>query len=261
MLANYHTHTYLCKHAGGNMEDYVINAIKSKLKILGFSDHAPVAFSTGYKSYFRMEISEHELYVSEVLRFKEKYKDDIKILLGYEAEYYPREFKNMIDVISKYPYDYLILGQHYTHNEYDGFYPGFQTADEEILKDYVRQLICGIETGNFLYVAHPDLINYVGDEKLYVQELQKLCRAAKKAGMPLEYNILGLRQKRNYPNSLFWEIAAKEGNTVVIGSDAHMPQDVFDKENIERAKENIKRMNLTLVKDNILENKNLFRFA
>ncbi len=254
MLANYHTHTYLCKHANGNMEEYVTSAIKSGLKILGFSDHAPIKYSTGYQSYFKMAPKELGLYVTEVLRLKEKYKNDIKILLGYEAEYYPLEFKNMMDVISEFPYDYLILGQHYTQNEYDGFYPGFLTEDEEILKDYVNQLICGIETGMFTYIAHPDLINYAGDEKIYTQELQRLCRAAKKANMPLEYNILGLRQNRNYPNSLFWEIAAKEGNTVIIGSDAHTSGDVFDKENVERAKGEIKRLGLKRVKDNILEN-------
>lgn len=254
MLANYHTHTYLCKHASGNMEDYVINAITSGLQILGFSDHAPIKYSTGYQSYFKMDPEELSIYVSEVLRLKEKYKNDIKIHLGYEAEYYPLEFKNMIDVISKFPYDYLILGQHYTKNEYDGFYPGFRTEDEIILKDYVNQLICGIETGKFLYIAHPDLINYAGDENIYKEELQKLCRSAKKANMPLEYNILGLRQKRHYPNKLFWDIAAKEGNTVIIGSDAHTPVDVFDKESIERAKEEIKSMGLKRVNNNILEN-------
>ena len=88
MLANYHTHTYLCKHANGDMEEYVENAIKSGLHILGFSDHAPVRYSTGYQSYFKMYPEELSLYVSEVLRLKEKYKSDIEILLGYEAEYY-----------------------------------------------------------------------------------------------------------------------------------------------------------------------------
>lgn len=252
MQANYHTHTYLCKHAIGEMEDYVKEAIKSNLKILGFSDHAPIEYSTGYKSYFKMAPNELGLYASEVLRLKEKYKADIEILLGYEAEYYPNEFNNMMNVINKFPYDYLILGQHYTKNEYDGFYPGFRTEDKEIIKDYVNQLICGIETGKFLYVAHPDLINYVGDEKVYTEELQKLCQAAKKANMPLEYNILGMRERRNYPNSLFWEIAAKEGNTVIIGSDAHTPLDVFDGENVKRAKEIIENMGLEIVKDNIL---------
>lgn len=38
---NYHTHTSRCGHAVGEDEEYVINAIKSGIKVLGFSDHVP----------------------------------------------------------------------------------------------------------------------------------------------------------------------------------------------------------------------------
>lgn len=41
MKTNYHTHTYRCKHAMGNDERIVLNAIKADLDILGFSDHTP----------------------------------------------------------------------------------------------------------------------------------------------------------------------------------------------------------------------------
>ena len=38
---NFHTHTYRCKHAVGNEEDYVIEAINQNLTTLGMSDHGP----------------------------------------------------------------------------------------------------------------------------------------------------------------------------------------------------------------------------
>ncbi|MFV0479993.1 MAG: PHP domain-containing protein [Anaerorhabdus sp.] len=38
---NFHTHTYRCKHAIGRDEEYVIEAIKAGVKVLGFSDHMP----------------------------------------------------------------------------------------------------------------------------------------------------------------------------------------------------------------------------
>ena len=43
MKTNYHTHTYRCKHAMGNDERIVLNAIKADLDILGFSD--PVSYT------------------------------------------------------------------------------------------------------------------------------------------------------------------------------------------------------------------------
>ena len=54
--------------------------------------------------------------------------------------------------------------------------------------------------------------------------MRKLCRAAKELDMPLEINLLGLRTGRNYPDDLFWRIAGEEGNTAVLGCDAHKPE-------------------------------------
>ena len=35
----YHTHTYRCGHASGKDEEYVLAAIESGIKVLGFTDH------------------------------------------------------------------------------------------------------------------------------------------------------------------------------------------------------------------------------
>lgn len=37
MIANYHTHTWRCRHADGTEREYVERAIEGGLKILGFS--------------------------------------------------------------------------------------------------------------------------------------------------------------------------------------------------------------------------------
>ena len=48
MKANYHTHTWRCNHASGNERQYVENAIKAGLEVLGFADHTPYPFPAGY---------------------------------------------------------------------------------------------------------------------------------------------------------------------------------------------------------------------
>ena len=50
MIANYHTHTWRCRHADGTEREYVERAIEGGLKILGFSDHSPYPFPEGYDS-------------------------------------------------------------------------------------------------------------------------------------------------------------------------------------------------------------------
>ena len=36
---NYHTHTYRCQHASGDVEDYCEAAVEQGLQVLGISDH------------------------------------------------------------------------------------------------------------------------------------------------------------------------------------------------------------------------------
>ena len=44
MIANYHTHTRRCRHARESEKEYVEEAIRSGLKVLGFSDHTPQVY-------------------------------------------------------------------------------------------------------------------------------------------------------------------------------------------------------------------------
>ena len=87
MIANYHTHTRRCRHARGSEKEYVEEAIRGGLKVLGFSDHTPQVYPGGYVCPAKMEPRELEGYVDCVLALKKEYKSDIEIRLGLEAEY------------------------------------------------------------------------------------------------------------------------------------------------------------------------------
>lgn len=92
-----------------------------------------------------------------------------------------------------------------------------------------------MHTGLFTYFAHPDLIHFQGSEKLYRQHMRDICREAKSCGIPLEFNLLGLSDKKHYPNPLFWEMAAEEGCPCVLGRDAHTPEALLDVKTEEQA--------------------------
>ena len=182
MTANYHTHTYRCHHA--SMEDeraYVEAAIEAGYTELGFADHSPMPLPAGVDESecmrsvnVRMTMEETEGYIERLLSLREEYKKDIKLHIGFEAEYYPAVFDRFIDFISDYPIDYLIMGQHWMNNEYDGPYFGSPTDNPEILRAYVDQVIEGLSSGKFSYLAHPDLPNFSGDEEAYKKEMRRL---------------------------------------------------------------------------------------
>ena len=245
MIANYHTHTARCKHAIGTEEEYVLCAIDAGLEILGFSDHTPYPFRNGYRSGIRMGVEEFTGYAQTVNKLRAQYADRIQIHLGVEAEYYPQLFPALLDILQEQSTEYLLLGQHFLHNEVDGVYAGAPTDDVHILQQYCDQAIDGLYTGMFSCFAHPDLIHYIGDNKIYRDHMRRLCRAANACDVPLEINLLGIQGKRHYPADRFWEIAAEENCTVILGTDAHQPQNLCNVQALQTGEELISRLGIS----------------
>ena len=74
MKANYHTHTARCGHAKGADEDYVRAAIDGGFELLGFSDHMPWPYASGFTNPgVRMALSRMDEYLASAARLREKY--------------------------------------------------------------------------------------------------------------------------------------------------------------------------------------------
>ena len=235
MRANYHTHTKRCHHAYGTEREYVEKAIEAGLKVLGFSDHTPQVYPDGFVCPVKMLPSELEGYVDTVLDLKREYRDDIEILLGLEAEYLETLWEPLLRLLEPYPIEYLILGQHYYGNGVRSPFTGSSTDSTADLKKYCSQTLEAVKTGYFLYFAHPDVIWYTGPDEIYEEEMTKLCRYCAQVGIPMEVNLLGVREDRNYPDERFWKIVAREGNPVIYGYDAHQPDHLLSPEVIAKA--------------------------
>ncbi len=231
MIANYHTHTPRCNHAWGTEAEYVEQALVAGLQILGFSDHSPYVFPGDYYSRFRMRPEKLEEYVSAVLTVRKVYEGRIQIPLGLELEYYPEHLPNLLPLLKDQPLDYLILGQHFVGNEIGDHYSGHPTADKRHMERFCNQVIDAMHSGLFTYFAHPDILNYVGDDHSFWREqVRRICREARQCGIPLEINLLGMLELKHYPNDRFWEIAAEEGCDVILGRDAHEPDQLLMEE-------------------------------
>lgn len=231
MKYNYHTHTYRCHHAYGTEREYVETAIERGLKGLGFSDHVPYPLPVMPKKPFRMSLEETTGYYRTIGELREEYAGEIDIYIGFEAEYYPKHFNDMIEHLEesaaklasgkRVSCEYLILGQHFTFNEYDGQASGSETADERQLASYVENVAAAIETGKITYIAHPDLMRYTGDRHIYDRYMGEMIKCASLHNVPLEINLLGLHTGRHYPCGHFWELVADSEASVVMGCDAH----------------------------------------
>ncbi len=251
MYANYHAHTYRCGHASGTEEEYIKSAISGGIKIMGFSDHVPFAFENGNEYPWHVQTKDAEDYIKTLSELREKYKDEIKIYIGFEMEYIDKHFDEMLEYVKSLGAEFLILGQHFSRfDSFDvAYYSSGPNYDEEILISYTDLVIKAIKTGAFSYIAHPDIFNYDIESKEYKREARRLCEAAKEYDIPLEINLLGIDENRWYPNEVFWSIAGEVGNKVVFGLDAHTAERAYDGEALKIAEAMVEKFSLKLVNE------------
>jgi histidinol phosphate phosphatase HisJ family len=247
-MKNYHTHTYRCHHAIGKEEEYVQKAIEGGYEELGFSDHTPWHYKSHFVSSMRMREEELDGYISSLKKLREKYKNQISIKIGLEVEYFEKYIPWLKKVIKKKDIDYIILGNHFDGSDEYGIYYGMPIEYRDLVK-YVDGVIKGIDTGLFSYVAHPDLACFDSDDKRYVEEYRRLCIHAKKKDIPLEFNLLGYKTNRHYPNPVFWQLVSQIGNKAIIGTDAHEPYRLNDRDTYNQAIEYLNQLGVEITED------------
>lgn len=254
MKTNYHTHTLRCQHASGSELDYVLAAISKGLSELGFSDHAPYI-----DNRFGLRMPYHELndYIHEVHHLKKCYEDQIKIYCGLEIEYDPNQL-NYYQNLKQQGIEYLVLGQHiYFKDEYINIYFLEKEHDTSSFIDYAYSLKEAMHTQLFDIIAHPDVIfiNHFAWDENCDQACDIIIEAAQETNTILELNANGFRRgihpypdgnRYMYPHDKFWEKVSKTNIKVIINSDCHSPDAVYDEAN-EMAFEYAKRFQLNLI--------------
>ena len=227
MIVDLHNHTPLCNHAVGEMDDYIEAAIKLGTKQFGFSDHAPMDFDPKY----RMAFSDMEKYEKDVLDAKEKYKDKIEILLGYEVDY----LKGYMDErVLNADVDYLIGSVHFIEGwgfDNPEFIGRYKDQDiDEIWQKYFDTIEEMANSKLFDIVGHLDLIKvFKFMPNRDINEMAEgALKAIKKADMVLELNVAGYRKPigEAYPSISLLKQAYKLGIPITFASDAHKPEQV-----------------------------------
>lgn len=234
-LADYHVHTRRCGHATGNMAEYVANARIKGLREIGFADHIPQYFlpETARDSSLAMREGELDAYVGEVLALGAGYKD-VTVKLGIEADYAPGHEGALKAVLDRYPFDYVLGSVHYINGwgfDNPAHVDGYAGKEIDALYGVYFGLIQRMAaTGLFDVVAHPDLLKKFGYRpQCDVMPLyESAVRSIAAAGMAVEINTAGLRQpaREIYPAPAFLAMCFECGVPVVLGSDAHRPDDV-----------------------------------
>ena len=247
-MEDWHTHSSLCRHAVGILEDYVKKAIEHDLSSIGFSDHFPYEFLTNIENLpyqeYSMTLDQIEDYLSMAELLREKYKNDIRIKIGFELDYLINQEKALSAQLSKYidRLDYLLGSLHILEKikgswcidderfleYYDTF--GIDAVYVEYYKK-MQKMLASLEF-DFDIVSHLDLPKkfkkFPVNKELIENEVSKTLELIKKRDLVVEINTGGIRKDVNeqYPNEVIIKEMYDLDISVLLGSDAHDPDEV-----------------------------------
>lgn len=249
---NIHTHTTRCHHAVGKDEQYILAAIEAGMKTIGFSEH--IAYPHVEILGERMSNSDVQEYLKTMYALKEKYKDQIEVLVGFEIEYYEDQKDYLLKM--KKCCDYMIIGQHFRY--VNGYNYDYFNNDEDVVV-YARQIERALELGLTRYIAHPDFF-ILGRRKWTPacdEASQIIVNAAQKYQAVLEINLNGIRYGKinyedglayAYPHPHFFKHVSNK-HKVCFGYDAHHPTTLLEKHRISLCLELFNHKKLTFLED------------
>lgn len=239
MKFDLHTHHFRCGHADGNIRDYIEAGISAGLQVIGISDHTPYFGEKEEQAFPRIAMGKSELvnYVSEVLRLKEEYEGKIDVLLGIESDYFPEHAETYRELLSSYPFDYIIGSVHsvggvsiFNKNRWKGL---SEQQHIEVKEDYYCLIQDSARSGMFQILGHIDAMkgNYPDFADIPAEQtVDETLQVIAQHGVAIEINTSGKTKLSGgwYPSDAILERACHFGVDVTFGSDAHKPARVAD---------------------------------
>lgn len=229
--SDYHVHTHLCKHAVGQVQEYLAAAKAKGIREIAFTDHAPTP--DGFDARNRMIYDQYPIY--EKMLEEARLDKDLVVRYGIEADFYPGCEQYLYDWLKKQNFDLVMGSIHFIgtwgFDDPDRLSEWANVDVKAVWREYLALVIKLADSGRFDVLGHPDLPKKFGhrlkdsDSKEMVQPA--LDRIAK-AGMAIEINTSGLRRaaKEQYPSHLILELARERDIPITFGSDSHCPEHV-----------------------------------
>lgn len=229
-LVDYHTHTALCGHATGTVEEYIEAAIARRLSEIGFSDHAPLP--EGLREGITMYDDQTEEYLSSILAHALKYKSRIAVRTGFEVDF-PLHDTFDRKYFTDPRIDYLIGSCHFIDGwafDHPACIDGFSKRDiDDIYSRYYEIMKDLVVSGRFQIIGHFDLVKKFGHraKKDFAKEIASLFNGSRR-DLSVEINTAGLRKpvEEIYPSEEIVSLLFSLNVPVTLGSDSHSPDEV-----------------------------------
>jgi len=243
LIPDYHMHLRNGReeiaHDTWSVEPFVEAARAAGVDEIGFTEHVYYFKQTQslWTVPYQTERCVYDLepYVEAIVQARER---GLPVKLGLEVDYVPGREDETRELLSPYPWDYLLGSVHYIDGLGVDGEPRLLDAVgvEEAWARYFDTLASAAGSGLFDSLSHPDLVKIFG-ERAASFDYAPVADAIAAGGVAVEVSTAGLRKPVGelYPHPDFLAACRERDVPVTLGSDAHSP-DVVGRD-FDRARE------------------------
>jgi histidinol-phosphatase (PHP family) len=226
-------------HDTWSVEPFVEAARAAGVDEIGFTEH--VYYFRQTRSLWTVPyqtercVYDLEAYVDAIVQARER---GLPVKLGLEVDYVAGHEDETRELLSPYPWDYLLGSVHFIDGLGVDGEPRLLDAVgvDEAWRRYFESLAAAARSGLFDSLSHPDLVKIFG-QRAASFDYAPVSDAIAESGVAVEVSTAGLRKPVGelYPHPAFLAACKERGVPVTLGSDAHSP-DVVGRD-FDRARE------------------------
>jgi histidinol-phosphatase (PHP family) len=234
VIPDYHMHLRNDRgeiaHNTKAVEPFVESARAAGVDEIGFTEHVYYFKQTRplWSVPYHLERCVYDLepYVEAVVEARER---GLPVKLGLEVDYVRGREEETREILSPYPWDYLLGSLHYIDGLGVDSEPRLvdTVGVEEAWRIYFDTLAAAARSGLFDSLSHPDLVK-IFDERVDGFDYEPIADAIAESGVAVEVSTAGLHKpvRELYPHPEFLVACEVRGVPVTLASDAHYPNEV-----------------------------------
>ena len=235
ITADFHMHTSYSGDSDTPMEQMIKQAISMGMKQICFTEHQDFDYPPSEDIPTDYFLVNTDAYLYDLLRYKEKYANQIQVRFGIELGLQPHLMRELALYVKSFDFDFVI-GSSHVCNGRDPYFPSFYEGrpEEEAYREYFESILENIKKfKNFDVYGHLDYVVRYGPNKdseytyeKYQDIFDKILNLLLENEKGLEINTGGLKyglRETNPTIAILKRYRQLGGEIITVGSDAHVP--------------------------------------
>ena len=236
--ADCHLHSSFSGDSKTPMEEMIISGIAKGLTTMCFTEHQDIDYPDSPDGPGSIFLLNTDSYLYELIRLREKYQEQIRILFGVELGLQKEILRKNAVYAKSYDFDFIIGSSHICHGK-DPYYPAFFEGRSvtEAYREYFESILENVRSfSNFDVYGHLDYVvrDSPNMDRDYTCEpfadlFDEILKTLIVQNKGIEINSGGLRKGMQdfHPcTQILRRYRELGGEIITVGSDAHKAADI-----------------------------------